>query len=109
MEIIGTIKGYNGTANTTFDLDVLSICTLTTINSTAITSYTYDISEGTTDTIPCILVKASFKDSIKQLKSLQTLILIIQGQGPTRSHFFSNLAMDQSASLPHLFQSFTFS
>jgi hypothetical protein len=51
LKITGIVTGYTNTASATFTLNVLSVCTITTITSFAIPNYSYDISEGTLDTI----------------------------------------------------------
>lgn len=51
LKIIGTLNGYSISNSATFSLIVYDACTLSTISSTSISDYSYDISELTTDTI----------------------------------------------------------
>jgi hypothetical protein len=54
MTIIGTLSGFSITNNALFDLDIESSCNIAIILSSPISSYSYDISEGTTNTITSI-------------------------------------------------------
>jgi hypothetical protein len=47
----GSVSGYTGSATSTFSLIITVDCSSTTITSSAIASYTYDINSGTLYTI----------------------------------------------------------
>jgi hypothetical protein len=51
IKIIGTISGYSGTNNADFILNILSSCNIATIVPILLPGYSYDISEGTNNTI----------------------------------------------------------
>lgn len=51
LKITGTITGSTSSADATFTLTVKDICSISTISSALIPDYSYDISEGTTNTI----------------------------------------------------------
>jgi hypothetical protein len=47
LKIIGTVTGFTTSNFATFTLNILSICTITTLTSNTIPNYRYDISDGT--------------------------------------------------------------
>ncbi len=50
LQIVGSVAAYTSTT-VYFTLYVTQVCASTVITSTAISSYTYDVDSGTTDTI----------------------------------------------------------
>ena len=49
--IKGTVTGFTNTNSVTFTLNVNDACSIATITSVVISSYSYDIDAGTTNTV----------------------------------------------------------
>ena len=51
LQLTGTISGETTSTSALFSLYVTNVCAISTITSVAISRYSYDINEGTTNTI----------------------------------------------------------